>query len=225
MFNEKTKYRNQIILFISSYFPLYLIILVQNISSLFNKCTEIMKEINLRIIDIMKSKELVKESFFEILKYPEIYMIGICLILIVLSYFLVRNMLEDIKNYSESSFIVKVLQSKSLNYEYVLTYFSIYIFPFITLNLSSFSGIIQFFILWLLVGYVYVKNSLVYINPLLNIVFKYNIYNIELEYDDDGKALNVKDIILITKKEKVDLGGKPIRVIKETSEFYIEIEE
>lgn len=225
MFNKKIKYRNQIILFISSYCPLYLIIMVQNISSLLNKYTKRMNEINLRIVDFMKSKELCKVEFFEILKCPEIYMIGICLILIILSYFLVKNMLKDINNYSGSSFIVKVLQSKSLNYEYVLTYFSIYIFPFITLNLSSFSGIIQFFILWLLIGYVYVKNSLVYINPLLNIVFKYNIYNIELEYDDDGEVLNIKDIILITKKEKMNLDGRKIGVIKETSEFYIEIEE
>ncbi|MGY0373227.1 hypothetical protein [Clostridium sp. JNZ J1-5] len=219
---KKTKLRNSKILFISSYFPLYIIIFVQNVSSLGTKCLEILRSKDIELNKLLRSALLLKKALKGLATYPETYLIIACLVLMFFSFFSVKYMLKDMAEYSESAFKVKILKATSLNYEYVLTYFSIYIFPFITLNLSSFSGIIQFSILWIFIGYVYIKNDLIYINPMLNIIFKYNIYKTTIEFKD-GKEIYKEEIILFTKKEKHRLNDRSINVIKENSQFYIEL--
>lgn len=219
---KKSKLRNSRILFISSYFPLYIIILVQNVSSLGTKCLEILRRKDIELNQVFQSTQLLKKAIKCMVMHPETYLIIVCLGLIIFSYYSVKYMLKDMAKYSGSAFKVKISKATSLNYEYVLTYFSIYIFPFITLNLSSFSGIIQFSILWIFIGYVYIKNDLIYINPMLNIIFKYNIYITTIEFKD-GKETHKEEFILCTKKDKHKLNNRSINVIKENSQFYIEV--
>ncbi|WP_039241065.1 hypothetical protein [Clostridium botulinum] len=213
---KNSKVRNEIVLFISSYVPLYLIIFIQNISSLYNKLINDNIKINFAI---KGSKVFVIKSFF---KYSETYLIIICMILIITSFLLVKKMLNEINKYSDETFTIKILKINNLNYEYVLTYFSAYIFPFITLNLNTISGLCQFLILWILIGYVYIKNNLFYINPIINIFFKYNIYKMDFSYMDEEEIIK-KDIILFTQTDKYKLENRNINVIKENSELYIEL--
>lgn len=214
---KNSKARNEIVLFISSYVPLYLIIFVQNVNSLYNKLIDDNIKFN---FESKGSKVFTIKSF---LKYSETYLIVICIILIILSFLLVRKMLNEINKYSDETFTIKILNINNLNYEYVLTYFSAYIFPFITLNLNTISGLCQFLILWILIGYVYIKNNLFYINPIINIFFKYNIYKMDFSYMDEEEEIIKNGIILFTQRDKYKLENRDINVIKENSEFYIEL--
>lgn len=216
---KKTTYRNRIILFLSSYFPMYLIIIIQNIGSLVNKIQQVISQKNISIWDAISSKNMIALSIRGIMGFLEFYVIVFFLILSIMSFYLLKRMIDGLKDYKEESFQLKVTNIKNANYQYVIVYFSMYIFPFITINLSTVTGILQFLVLWGLVGYVYVKNNLVYINPTLNIFFKYNIYETDMEYQDEDEIISFS-AILLSKKERSDI--KKIHVIKESEELYIE---
>lgn len=217
---QKTTYRNRIILFISSYLPMYIIIIIQNIGSLFEKGQEILSEKNIGIYNIICNKNMFILSIKGLTKFIELYIIIFFLLLSFISLHLVKKMIDNLSAYKDEAFSLKVLSIKNANYQYVITYFSAYIFPFITINLNTICGMLEFVVLWFLIGYIYVKNNLVYINPTLNIIFKYNIYESDLEYEDEEENVSFS-AILLSKKERNNL--KRVNVVKEDDEFYIEV--
>jgi len=212
-------YRNRIILFISSYFPMYLIILIQNISSFINKCQQILEQNSISIIDVISSRQMAIAGLKATFSFLEFYVIIFFLILSIMSFYMLNMMLKGLADYKEESFQLKVISIKNVNYQYVISYLTAYIFPFITINLSTVAGILQFAVLWGLIGYIYVKNNLVYINPTLNIFFKYNIYETDMEYQD-GSEILCFSAILLSKKERSSI--KKVQVIKESEGLYIE---
>lgn len=211
----------KVVLFISSYFPMYIIVLIQNVDSLWNKIIRTLTEKGLGFNDVLRNKELFFKGIKRLFgfKYLESYIILFFLITLVLSFILVHILIRDLKRYKDEAFQVTVVKANSVNYQYILTYFSAYIFPFITLNLSSLAGILQFIVLWLLIGYLYVKNNLIYINPLLNIFYKYNVYETKMEYTDEDRTITF-DGILLSKQEKAEI--VKAKVIKESEGLYIE---
>lgn len=214
-----TTYRNRIILFISSYLPMYLIIIIQNSGSIFDKIEQILNEKNMSIWAIMSSKSMIILGLKGIMRFLEFYVIFFFIVLSIVSLYLVKRMIDSLRDYKDESFQLKVTNIKNGNYQYVITYFSAYIFPFITINLSTISGILEFLVLWWLIGYIYVKNNLIYINPTLNIFFKYNIYETDLEYQDEDEIISFS-AILLSKKERGNI--KKVQVIKESEGLYIE---
>lgn len=217
---QKTTYRNRIILFISSYLPMYIIIIIQNIGSIFEKIQEILIKKNIGIYNIICDKSMFILSVKGLTKFIESYIIIIFLFLSFISLHLVKRMIDNLTAYKDEAFLLKVVGIKNGNYQYVITYFSAYIFPFITMNLNTVCGILEFAVLWFLIGYIYVKNNLIYINPTLNIIFKYNIYESDLEYEDEEGNVSFS-AILLSKKERNNI--KKVNVVKESDEFYIEV--
>lgn len=218
MFKNTTN-RNRIILFISSYFPMYLIIIIQNTSSFTNKCKQILEQKSIGFLDVISNKHMVLSGIRAAFGFLEFYVVLFFAILSIMSFCLLKKMLNGLKDYKDEAFQLKVTSIKNVNYQYVITYFSAYIFPFITINLSTVAGILQFAVLWGLIGYIYVKNNLVFINPTLNIFFKYNIYETDMEYQDEGEIISFS-AILLSKKERNNI--KKVHVIKESEGLYIE---
>jgi len=72
-----------------------------------------------------------------------------------------------------------------------LTFLSTYILPLITFNLSEIRDFIVLLFLLLMIGIIYIKSNLYYLNPTL-LLFGYKIYK---AYIDE------KSVILITKKD------------------------
>lgn len=214
-----TTYRNRIILFISSYLPMYLIIIIQNSGSIFDKIEQILNEKNMSIWSVMSSKNMFILGLKGVIRFLEFYVIFFFIVLSIVSLYLVKKMIDSLRDYKDESFQLKVTNVKNGNYQYVITYFSAYIFPFITINLSTVSGMLEFLVLWWLIGYIYVKNNLIYINPTLNIFFKYNIYETDLEYEDEDEIISFS-AILLSKKERGDI--RKVQVIKESEGLYIE---
>lgn len=218
MFKNTTN-RNRIILFISSYFPMYLIIIIQNASSFINRCNEILKQKSIEVLAIIHDKGMLISSIQTVLGILEFYVIIFFVSLSIMSLYLVKKMLNELKDYKDETFQLKVTEIKNVNYQYVITYFSAYIFPFITINLSTIAGILQFAVLWILIGYIYIKNNLVFINPTLNIFFKYNIYETNMEYQDENEIISIS-AVLLSKKDRNSINK--VQVIKESDGLYIE---
>jgi hypothetical protein len=198
---------------------MYLIIIIQNTSSFINKCLQILEQKSISIFDVIKNKQMILSGVKDVLGFLEFYIIVFFIILSIMSFCLLKKMLNGLKDYKDEAFQLKVTSIKNVNYQYVITYFSAYIFPFITINLSTLAGILQFAVLWGLIGYIYVKNNLIFINPTLNIFFKYNIYETDMEYKDEGETISFS-AVLLSKKEGNSI--KKVQVIKESEGLYIE---
>lgn len=73
---------------------------------------------------------------------------------------------------------IKILKKKNITEQHFLGYFSLFVLFALTFELEKISMFIVFLIIICLIGVVYIKNDLFYINPLLNIL-GYNFYDIE----------------------------------------------
>ena len=74
---------------------------------------------------------------------------------------------------------------------YYLSYISIYLISCLELSLNSIADCFVFLFLMAIIGYIYISNNMVYMNPILNFM-GYKIYTCTLETlntDDDFKTI------------------------------------
>ncbi len=79
------------------------------------------------------------------------------------------------KNYETKAIVI--ISKKNTTDEHFLGYFSLFVLFAITFDLSKLSMLVVYIAILVMLGIVYVKNKLFYINPLLNIL-GYNFYDI-----------------------------------------------
>lgn len=77
-------------------------------------------------------------------------------------------------NTKKTIFIIK---KKNKTDEHFLGYFSLFVLFAVSFEIEMYSMAIIFFVVLFLIGIVYIKNDMYYINPLLNI-FGYSFYEI-----------------------------------------------
>ena len=84
-----------------------------------------------------------------------------------------------LENFNKKAETTKVYVLKKTNTtdQHFLGYFSLFVLFAITFDLSKVSMLVVFILILVMIGIVYVKNKLFYINPFLNI-FGYNFYDI-----------------------------------------------
>ena len=82
---------------------------------------------------------------------------------------------------------IKIIQKTSITEKYFLGYFSLFVLFALSFELERVSMFIVFALVIILIGIVYVKNDLFYINPFLNIL-GYNFYDITFVNLDDDKG-------------------------------------
>lgn len=103
--------------------------------------------------------------------------IGIFLTLVLMSYLLINR----VKKYNSQNIVASNIKMPSK--EAITLHTVIYILPFATMNFSaSRENIASFLIMGtilLIVGYSFIKYRLIHINPILAIIFRYSIYEIE----------------------------------------------
>ncbi|MFJ5791027.1 hypothetical protein ACIP9G_13200 [Lysinibacillus sp. NPDC093197] len=204
----------QITLFLSSYIPLFIIIIIQNIFSLF-------ENLKVKFDFQITNPTLIFQNLKIIHLYFEFYLILILSLLIITLLILVKRLISSLDDNDVSS--VTVQEIININHSTVTNYFAVYIFPFITLDLTSLLGVIQFVFLGSIIGYIYIKNDLIYVNPVLNILFKLNIYEIEFSYSDSNVEVNQTGILL-SKRDKQNLAiGNQIDIIVKNPDLYFNI--
>ncbi len=81
--------------------------------------------------------------------------------------------------------IIKVISKTNVTDEHFLGYFSLFVLFAVSFEIEMYSMALIFFLVLTLIGIVYIKNDMYYINPLINL-FGYSFYDIEYK-DLDGE--------------------------------------
>lgn len=162
---------NKILLYISSYVPLYLILIVKNAILKLELINWNIKSI--QYFNSLDDYILVVLSFLTI----------ICIIYIKFS-------LKGIEKYQSNKYTTTRINNASS--DSILNYISIYILTFIDFNLNSISNIITLIFIMILLGIISIKYDDLYINPTL-LFWNYKIYNITI--DKNGRE--IEKIILL----------------------------
>ena len=155
------------ILFMSSYIPLFIILIIYNI------------DINKTIESILY---IFKGNLSIVLRNVSFEDIYLCL-LITLSTLLIFSLKLLLKESMGFHKTIKIINIKSSNNS-ILEYFVTYLLTF-TSSTFDLRNVIVFWFTLFIIGYLYIKNNMLYINPTLHLVFKYNIYKIE---DNNGTS-------------------------------------
>ncbi len=89
----------------------------------------------------------------------------------------------NIKLSNDKSIKISIVSKTNITDKHFLGYFSLFVFFAIPLDLSLVSAYCVYVLVLIMIGIVYINNSLYYINPLLNLL-GYNFYDIE--YIEEG---------------------------------------
>lgn len=151
-----------ILLYLSAFIPMYLLVIIK-------QCVEI-------IIGNIKA------NFFNFL------VVGLLVLVIILGLVGLKMEIFDQKRKSETIILVDKTNTTD---EHFLGYFSLFVLFAISFDLSKISMLIVFCIIVSMIGVVYVKNKLFYINPFLNIL-GYNFYDITYKENKLAKPQTTK---------------------------------
>ncbi|MBQ4558472.1 MAG: hypothetical protein IJA61_03770 [Clostridia bacterium] len=161
-----------ILLYISSFIPLYLLVVLKTIIEIING------NLTFNINNTILISAMMMLTLFGV--------IGIV--------YLFKREDRQLKK-------VKIISTTNLTDIHFLGYFSLFVLFALTFDLSKVSMSIVYLIILLLIGIVYVRNNLFYINPLLNII-GYSFY--EVEYiDSNGSVIKTK----VYSKGKLSVGS------------------
>lgn len=101
---------------------------------------------------------------------------------------------------------ITIIECKNITDQHFLGYFSLFVLFALQLDLSLVSGYCTFILIMIFIGIVYIKNSLFYINPLLNIL-GFNFYDITYTLEGEKEKRQTKMFFKGKLKE-----GKPYYV-------------
>ena len=92
-----------------------------------------------------------------------------------------------IKHENTPKSLIKIVNATNITEKYFLGYFSLFVLFALSFELEKVSMFVVFVLVIILIGIVYVKNDLFYINPFLNIL-GYNFYDITFENLEENKG-------------------------------------
>lgn len=108
---------------------------------------------------------------------------SLCLLLLLILLGILGLILENRNN--NQVIKIKIIQKNCITQQHFLGYFSLFVLFALTFELEKISMFVIFLLILFLIGIVYTKNDLFYINPFLNIL-GYNFYDIKY-VDMNGK--------------------------------------
>ena len=101
------------------------------------------------------------------------------------------GLLWNVKFSNEHSMKIVIVKKQNITDQHFLGYFSLFVFFAIPLDLSLVSAYCIYILVLVMIGIVYINNSLYYINPLLNIL-GYSFYDIDYKQEGDEKLKKAK---------------------------------
>lgn len=171
----------RIMMFISSFFPLWLSILILDLF-----------EFNITNIKTFKDSPLK----------IQLTIIAMA-IFILISFVLIIFIKANSKNENTSYTLKKITKEKSITTEYLLSY----ILPLISFDFSELSNLLLFVIYMFLLAYLCIKNDNVYINVILEFI-GYSMYSCEVSYKNSLNEEISKNIIIISKSNLVQVNNQ-----------------
>ncbi len=150
-----------LLLYLSAFVPMYILIATR------------------LIIDIINDN-----LTFNVLNTLNIILLSLLIILGIV------GLIINIYHSKESSKEIIILKKQNITDRHFLGYFSLFVLFALQLELSYVCDFVLFILILILIGVVYIKNSLFYINPLLNILGYnfYDIYYLEVSSQEQKEA-------------------------------------
>lgn len=156
--NNTNMILKKILLYLSAFVPLYFLVLVKI------------------LIDILNDN-----LSFNVLNSFSI------ILLIFLIICGIYGAIKSIKHEETKSTKINIINKNCITEQYFLGYFSLFVLFALSFELERVSMFVVFVIVIVLIGIVYIKNDLFYINPFLNIL-GYNFYDITFVNLDENKG-------------------------------------
>lgn len=172
------------LMYLSAFIPMFWIILIKDYSTI--------------LVNVIRDRAECKDF----LNIALLFMLIMTVVLTIIFGVMIKN--NKILDYD--TVIVNKIKNRSA--EYYLGYFSLFILALISFSFTNLVDIIVMILILIILGVVYIKNGLFFINPTINL-FKGHIYEVEY-YNDNiiqtkilfcNTAINVNDIILIDVSE------------------------
>ncbi len=177
----------RILLFISSYIPLYILLIIKNI-------LERITDNGKLIITIEKLKSA--HFFDEINDYMIVTLALISVMSVIYLFVLLR------KNGSAHEYTIIDVEDQTGNYYF--NYISIYLLSCMGLTLNKVVDVFVLFFLMIIVGYIYISNHMTYMNPILQFL-GYRVYEGILY--SNATSEQFESIIVISKNQKLRKGS------------------
>lgn len=165
----------KIIMYLSAFLPMFWLILIKDYAT------------------ILKNAIAGEVPYSDLLSVQLFVVLGLVLLITIITIILISG------NKNLSNDLVVATKVTNRTAEYYLGYFSLFILELFAFSFTDIVDIIVMSILLLLLGIVYVKNGLFFINPTMNI---FRSFIFEVEFSDGN---NIRTKILIC-KEKIKQG-------------------
>ena len=163
----------KIIMYLSAFLPMFWLILIKDYAT------------------ILKDAIAGEVPYSDLLSVQLFIVLGIVILITVITVILISG------NKNLSNDLVVATKVTNRTAEYYLGYFSLFILELFAFSFTDLVDIIVMSILLLLLGIVYVKNGLFFINPTMNI---FRSFIFEVEFSDGN---NIRTKILIDRKSVV----------------------
>lgn len=151
-----------VLLYLSAFIPMYFLILVK------------------QVVELIVGN--IKISFLSVFV--------LCLLVVVICFGLLGLYLEIYKRRQKERNI-RIISKTNTTDKHFLGYFSLFVLFAITFDLNKLSMFIVFVLIITMIGIVYVKNKLFYINPFLNIL-GFNFYDIIYKEENSKEEISTK---------------------------------
>lgn len=168
-----------ILLYLSAFVPMYALILIKQVIEL------LVGNIKLNFLDI--------------------FVIILLMTVIILGFI---GLKLEMTGKRQTIKVIKVIDKTNTTDEHFLGYFSLFVLFSITFDLSKISMLVVFILIIIMIGVVYVKNKLFYINPLLNLLgfnFYDIVYKTENEQSKQTTKIFFKGDLLLNKKYYIEV--------------------
>lgn len=103
----------------------------------------------------------------------------------------VAGLVWNLRDSSKETVKIEVVSRKNTTDQHFLGYFSLFVFFAIPLDLSLVSAYCVYVFVLIMIGIVYITNSLYYINPLLNLL-GYSFFDVEFKISGENEIKNIK---------------------------------
>ena len=151
----------KIVLYVSAFIPMYVLLFVKFIVEIIN---------NNLTFNVLNSIMLLTLIFLTLFSCISVFII------------LKKKKLKTQK--------IKILSSKNTTDQHFLSYFSLFVLFALTFELEKVSMALIFVFILTMIGFVYIKNNLYFINPFFNIL-GYSFYDV-ITIDEDNNKTQLK---------------------------------
>lgn len=176
----------RIMLFVSSYIPLYILLVLKNIIERIKTWTKLWTQFK------------TAHFFDEINDYAIIVLL---LLTIVSAIYLLR-----LTKRTDCSHEYEIMEINEQTGTVYFNYISVYLLSCIGLSLNNAADVFVFCFLMILIGYIYVSNQMTYMNPVLQL-FHYRIYEGKLFSPSTNKEIK-NAIVICPKKIRIEESKK-----------------